>query len=369
MSAPKRPYLMRVLITSPSFVSSDNVSGISTLTALIVKHCDADFVPFTAGRRDGRSAGIEWFGRQISLPFRFLKTIKAAKPDVVHINTAFETRAVWRDLVLMFCASLRKRPIVLHIHGGRFMMAETRPKLQDAAIRKMLSLATETVVLGAAEKKFLVENYPAGIITVLPNATELGEMPRRVDQKRIRTLLFLGRLDRAKGLDEIVEAAVMLKAQGFDLKFKCFGTGPDQEKFIDGMRAALGVGFYYGGVVSPEQRREAYATSDIFILPSHFEGMPMALLEAMAAGCVPVVSNVGSMPDAVSDGRNGYLVEPKNITELVGKLKFLLSGETSWSTLREKARWAVERKFDIREHAAKLRALYVNAIDRASLKK
>jgi glycosyltransferase involved in cell wall biosynthesis len=360
---------MRVLITSPSFVSSDNVSGISTLTALIVKHCDADFVPFTAGRRDGQSIGLGWMARQATLPLRFLKTIKAAKPDVIHINTALETRAVWRDLVLTLCASLRKRPIVLHIHGGRFMMSDLRPKLQDAAIRKMLLLATETIVLGNAEKKFLVENYPAGIITVLPNATELGEMPRRVDQKRVRTLLFLGRLDRAKGLDEIVEAAMTLKTQGFDFKFKCFGTGPDQEKFFEGMRSAIGEDFYYGGVASAEQRREAYATSDIFILPSHFEGMPMALLEAMAAGCVPVVSNVGSMPDAVSDGRNGYLVEPRNITALVGKLKFLLSGENSWSTLREKARWVVERKFDIRDHASKLRTLYTHAIDRASIKK
>lgn len=360
---------MRVLITSPSFVSSDNVSGISTLTALTVKHCDADFVPFTAGRRDGQSSGIGWAARQISLPFRFLKTIKAAKPDVVHINTAFESRALWRDLVLTMCASLRRKPVVLHIHGGRFMMADSRPKLQDAAIRKMLSLAAETIVLGAAEKKFLVENYPAGIINVMPNATELGEMPRRIDQKRVRTLLFIGRLDRAKGLEEMIEAAVTLKAQGFAFKFKCYGTGPDQEKFIDGMRKAIGDDFYYGGVISPEQRREAYATSDIFILPSHFEGMPMALLEAMAAGCVPVVSNVGSMPDAVSDGRNGYLVEPRNITALVGKLKFLIAGETSWSTLREKARWAVERKYDIRDHSAKLRMIYMNAIDRAALKK
>ncbi len=360
---------MRVLITSPSFAQTDNVSGISTLTASIVKHCDADFVPFTAGRRDDQSFGIGWLARQVTLPMRFLKTIKAAKPDVVHINTALETRAIWRDLVLAKCAGYRKKPVVLHIHGGRFMTHETHSPMQRFAIRKMLSSATEVIVLSDDEKISLADKFSAGSINVLPNAIELGQMPRHRERKNIRTVLFLGRLDRSKGLDEIIEAAKTLKWQGFKFKFKCYGAGPYEREFIKGMQDAIGEDFYFGGVASGEEKQEAYATSDIFLLPSHFEGMPMALLEAMAAGCVPIVSDVGAISEAVNDGRNGYLVEPQNVTMLVGKLKFLLSGETKWETFRQKAREAIEKKFNIDSYSAKLRSIYNSAIDRATLKK
>lgn len=335
------------------------------MTALIVKHCRADFVPFTAGRRDGQSFGIGWLARQITLPMRYLKTLKAAKPDIVHINTALETRAVWRDTALAALTKIRKIPVVLHIHGGKFMTLGSRSPIQKALIKKMLGSADEILVLSSGESA-LIEKFGVGSINVLPNAIELGQMPQHRDQKNIRTILYLGRLDRSKGLDEIIEAVKTLKWQGFKFKFKCFGAGPYKDDFIKGMQGSIGDDFYFGGVVSGEEKFEAFATSDIFLLPSHFEGMPMALLEAMAAGCVPVVSDVGSTATAVNDGRNGYLIEPKNVTTLVGKLKFLLSGETKWQAFREKAREAIEKKFNIEDYSLKLTTIYSSAIDKAN---
>ncbi len=249
------------------------------------------------------------------------------------------------------------------------MSHETHSPLQRSAIKKMLSTATEVIVLSDTEKASLVDNFSVGSIRVLPNAIELRPMPRHRDQKKIRTILFIGRLDKTKGLDEMVEACKTLKWQGFKFKFKCFGAGPDEKSFINGMTDAIGDDFYFGGAVSGEEKQEAFATSDIFLLPSHFEGMPMALLEAMAAGCVPVVSDVGAISTAVNDGRNGYLVEPQNVTMLVGKLKFLISGETKWESFRQKAREAIETKFNINDYSAKLRSIYAAAIDRAALKR
>lgn len=357
---------MRVLITSPSFVPTENVSGISTLTALIVKYCDADFVPFTAGRRNGQGLDVNWLTRQATLPVRFLKTLKAAKPDVVHINTALESRAIWRDAVLAICAGLRKIPVVVHIHGGEFMTREMRSPMLRAAVKKMCGSAAEVIVLSSAEKSLLVERFGLRSINVLPNAIELGEMPKHRDQKIIRTILYLGRLDKAKGLGEIIEAARTLNWQGFKFKFKCFGAGPYEQEFISGMHEAIGDDFYFGGIVSGEEKFDAFATSDIFLLPSHFEGMPMALLEAMAAGCVPVVSDVGSISTAVNDGRNGYLIEPHNVTTLVGKLKFLLTGETKWESFRRKAREAIEKQFNVKDYSVKLQAIYVSAIEKTN---
>jgi glycosyltransferase involved in cell wall biosynthesis len=121
----------------------------------------------------------------------------------------------------------------------------------------------------------------------------------------------------------------------------------------------LGEGFRYGGIVTGQPKIRALAEADIFLMPSRFEGLPMALLETMASGCVAVVSNRGSIPTAVDDGHNGFLVEPGDLTQIVGKLKFLLSeGEPGWEQLRRNARETIRERFDIAGYVEKLNAIY-----------
>jgi glycosyltransferase involved in cell wall biosynthesis len=103
--------------------------------------------------------------------------------------------------------------------------------------------------------------------------------------------------------------------------------------------------------------------ADIFLLPSRFEGLSLALLEAMAAGCVPIVSSRGSMPSVVEDGHNGFLIEPGDIVQLVGRLKFLLSeGETGWNDYRRHARETVRTEFDIKNYVIKLKDIYAETL-------
>src|SRR5678816_1608085 len=121
------------------------------------------------------------------------------------------------------------------------------------------------------------------------------------------------------------------------------------------MTSVLGEDFHYGGIVSGAEKVKALSAADIFLMPSRYEGLSMALLEAMAAGCVPIVSNRGSMPTVVEDGRNGFLVDPGDITQIVGKLKFLLSeGETGWNEYRRNARETVRTRFDMTGYSTKL---------------
>jgi glycosyltransferase involved in cell wall biosynthesis len=106
---------------------------------------------------------------------------------------------------------------------------------------------------------------------------------------------------------------------------------------------------------------QALNSADVFLMPSRYEGLPLSLLEAMAAGCVPIVSNRGSIPTVVDDGHNGFLVEPGDITQIVGKLKFLLSeGEAGWIQLRQAARQTVIQGYDLAQYSKKLEAIYAD---------
>ena len=348
---------MKVLITAPSLDHQDNVSGISTMISTIIENAGCQYTHFTAGRRDSDRFDLKWFLTQLRLPFEFRRAISRAKPHLVHINTSFEPRAIIRDLVL--AKSAGKRPIVLHVHGGRFVMQDFPNGALAWAAEQLLRSASRIIVLSDTERDRILQRNAGLNITVLPNAVATGKLPFNDRPTGTRNIFYLGRLDESKGLNDIVEACRMLLGQGFKFRFSCYGTGPDKEKFVTSMRQVLGENFHYGGVVSGEQKARALAGGDIFLMPSRFEGLPMALLEAMAAGCVPVVSNRGSIPAAVSDGYNGFLVEPGDLTQIVGKLKFLLSeGETGWEEYRRNAHETVRERFDIGGYVEKLKSIY-----------
>ena len=348
---------MKVLITSPSLDENENVSGISTMISNIIESSACEFVHFKAGRKDGEKFDLSWIASQIKLPFAFRRAIVASDPEIVHINTSFEPRAIVRDFVLAKFAG--KRPIVLHVHGGRFVMEDLPNRILASLARKLLGSATRVIVLGETEAQRILQFSPGSKTFVLPNAVIAKDFPEADRVWGMKNIVYLGRLQEAKGLSEMVEACRLLAAQGFKFKFSCFGTGPDEKEFIRRMISVLGDHFYYGGVISGGAKVEALNSADIFLMPSRFEGLPLALLEAMAAGCVPIVSNKGSIPSVVEDGRNGFLVDPGDITQIVGKLKFLLSeGEPGWNDYRRNARETIQSRFDIGTYSRKLKNLY-----------
>jgi glycosyltransferase involved in cell wall biosynthesis len=354
---------MKVLITSPSLDENENVSGISTMISSIIEYSAGEFIHFKAGRKDNEKSGVAWLAAQLKLPFAFRKAIKSSRPDIVHINTAFEPRAMIRDMFLaMFRAN---RPLVVHVHGGRFVMEDFPSGGIRTAATRLLRAASKVVVLSETERDNILRRVPGLDITVLANAVAARKFPDTEREWGTKNIVYLGRLQEAKGLSEMVEACRVLVAQGFKFKFTCFGTGPDKEEFTRRMTSVLGENFYYGGVVSGRAKVEALNAADVFLMPSRFEGLPLALLEAMAAGCVPIVSDRGAIPSVVEDGRNGFLVGPGDITQIVGKLKFLLSeGQAGWEEYRRNARETVRSNFDMGDYTEKLKNLYSEIVSR-----
>ena len=344
---------MKILITAPSLEETENVSGISSIVRQIVKRGGHEFLHFQAGRRDGEKSGLVWAWRQFRLVPNFKSAIRKFNPDVVHINTSLVKRAIARDVLLAGAARNMGKPVILHVHGGPFAAGE----YEWWHIGKtLLGHASKVIVLSELEKQAILARLPNLDIDVVPNAVPVDEIPALEKQPGWKKVLYFGRLDTNKGLDTIIEACGKLKDEGLEFDFNCYGTGPDAKEFIDKMLTVLDERFYYGGVVTGADKWRVLAENDIFLLPSKYEGLPMALLEAMAAGCVPVVSDVGSISTVVEDGVNGYLVEPGNAEQVVNRLKDLLAGDLS--EFSKNARAAIERSFDIKDHVERLNSIY-----------
>jgi glycosyltransferase involved in cell wall biosynthesis len=261
---------------------------------------------------------------------------------------------------LASAARIAGRPILLHLHGGRFLMNEFESRALALITEKMFRLASVIVVLSEHEKASLTRRWRDLDVRILPNAVALTEIPP-IERalKEEKTIVFLGRLHESKGLHEIIEACRVLKNENFNFQFNCFGAGALEDFFVGEMSRILGDKFYFGGVAGGAEKWRQLASCDIFLLPSRYgEGLPMAMLEAMAAKCVVVASDVASVRAVIKDGENGFTVEPYNAAQVVEKLKFLLSEKADWESLQRQARATVEEEFAFDDYIVKLQRLY-----------
>jgi glycosyltransferase involved in cell wall biosynthesis len=351
---------MKVLITAPSLDENKNVSGISTLVREIIKNGDAEFHHFQAGREDDEKIGVKWILQQIFLTPRLLWTLYSEKIELVHINTALVPLSILRDATLVFAARMAKTPILLHPNGGRFLMEDFTNRPLAWITEKMFRFASKVLVLSDHEKQSIEKRWHHLDVRILPNAISIDEalINQRVEKSE-KTIIFLGRLHESKGLHEIIEACRVLKNENYKFKFRCFGAGPQKDFFIDEMTRILGDDFYYGGVISGAEKWNQLSESDVFLLPSRYgEGLPLAILEAMAARVVVVAADVASVRAVIKDGENGLMVEPYNTAQTIEKLKYLLSGEANWENLRQNGRKTVEENYAIGEYVKKLENLY-----------
>ena len=356
----KKP--VKVLLTAPSLDEKQNVSGISTVARQISERGTFEYRHFESGRRDGERANASWIWKQIVSVPRFRRAARGV--DIVHFNTNFNPLAIVRDAVYAANARLLRVPLVMHIHGGRYLAEEFRSAWLKKIAEKMLRAADAVVVLSELEKKIIENRWQNLNVRVLENAVAFDEaMPaeRKNDEK---ILIFLGRMHESKGLNEIIEACRHLKNENFEFRFKAFGAGEMKDFFVSEMTKILGEKFQYGGIVSGAEKWRELAQADLFLLPSRYgEGLPMAMLEAMAAGCVVIVSEMASTGAVVENGVNGFLIEPRNVAQLIEKLKLLLSGKIDLEIFGKNARETIKAKFDLSDYIKRLENIYAEILD------
>ncbi len=350
---------MKILITAPSLDETENVSGISTIVRQIIENGEAEFFHFTAGRQDGERKNINWAAKQIFLVPRFLRQIRKHKIELIHINTALTALSIVRDAALAKTAKFAGVPVLLHIHGGKYLVEDFDNKFLEKLTAKMFDWSNAVIVLSELEKKLLEKRRKISNVRVLQNAVSLENVRIRKPETNEKTIIFLGRMHESKGLRQIVKACRILKNENYKFKFNAYGAGDLKDFFVGEMREILAENFFYGGIISGAEKWNALAESDIFLLPSLYgEGLPIAMLEAMAAENIVVVSEMASIGAVIENGANGFTIEPGNVSQMVGKLKLLLSDEIKINDLRQNARKTIEDRFNFRDYIRNLEKIY-----------
>ncbi|MFA6243776.1 MAG: glycosyltransferase family 4 protein [Candidatus Hydrogenedentales bacterium] len=176
-----------------------------------------------------------------------------------------------------------------------------------------------------------------------------------------KRLIFVGRLAAVKGVPVLLEAFAALAAKHPELTLTLAGDGPDRA-WIEAFARERGIAsrVTVTGYVSQERIRELLAQSDIFVMASFAEGVPVVLMEAMATGLPVVTTHIAGIPELVEDGVSGYLVPPGDCASLGARVESLLSDAALRTCFGSAGRAKVEAEFDSAKNAQALMELFAD---------
>jgi glycosyltransferase involved in cell wall biosynthesis len=350
-----------ILITAPSLDANVNVSGISSMVKTIIEHnCVPQYHHYLFGRKDANSSKIIPILLTLWKLMLFPFALKKYKIDMVHQNFPFDPKGVLRESVVGLWCRLFRIPVVLHIHGGKFLTGEKPGRFYRFLSKKLFHGSRIMIVLSELEKEMIWKEYQCTNINVLENCVDCAQFnfADKTVMAAIPAFIFIGRIHESKGLDEILRVFKRLNDDHIPFRFILCGDGSLRKSIVPKFGVLLGDRFEYKGIVSGKEKVDTIRSTDFFLLPSWFEGLPVALLETMAAGLVPVITNVGSVEKLVHHGENGIIIEKRNVSDMYEKMKDALTHPERYVALSKNAKQSVIRDYDVNGYVSRLNEIY-----------
>jgi glycosyltransferase involved in cell wall biosynthesis len=235
----------------------------------------------------------------------------------------------WRDIVCLALAKAMMRKVVFQVHGGappgEFFAGS---RVLTALLRRILSWPDTVVLLARSEMTAYGSFAPRARLVRIANAVSADEADLRAERystNRPLRIVYLGRLAADKGIFETIEAVKILRDRGIAVSLTIAGSGPARREIAQAIEAdRLGDRAWLVQAVFGSAKQQLWREADVLAFPTyHREGLPYALLEAMAGGVVPVISPVGAIPDVLQDEVHGLFVpahEPRAVADALERL-------------------------------------------------
>ncbi len=315
-------------------------------------HCDGTKV------RKAAQAAVSWL--------TFMGVLLTRRVALAHVHIASDA-SFWRKALFIVPAHLLRVPYVLHMHGGNFIeFYRTRGPLVRRFIRWIYARAHSVIALSEEWRAALLGMQPASRVVVIPNPVEIPPWQASLDAGA-PTVLFLGVIKERKGVHDLLRAwrGVLRAVPGARLVLG--GVGEIEVARALARELQVEDSVEMPGWIVGEAKDALMKRAWVFALPSHYEALPMSVLEAQAAG-VPVVSTrVGGIPTAVDDGRTGMLLEPLDVPGLESALTGLLTDSARRKAMGEAARRAAAERFSADVLVPKVDAIWREIVPTAEL--
>lgn len=294
----------------------------------------------------------------------FLHMLLKREVGLLHVHSA-SRGSFWRKSIFCMLSKIFRVPYILHMHSGEFpvFVREECGFLARKWVHYIFQNAHTVIALTSSWRDSIAALIPNAAVVVLGNPVFV---PDHIREQRATgfQVLFLGRLNKNKGVFDLIRAIPKVLEQLPQATFILAGDGEldnvAHQAEILGIKHAV----ILPGWVEGCAKDALLASADLLVLPSYYEGLPVCILEAMAAG-VPVLSSaVGGIPDVLEDGACGVLISPGDVDALsTALIDSLLDSEGS-ERRRKQAYLRVKKYFSISKilenlgyiyHAAKLK--------------
>ncbi|MFJ7748559.1 glycosyltransferase family 4 protein [Arthrobacter sp. NPDC097144] len=289
--------------------------GIAQVMTLLDSWCDAQHeikVNFLnpLGKKDpsGTPSLRSFFGALVHM----------GRSEIVHFNTA-SNGSTYRNIIFSLVSRTLRIPYIIHLHGGGY--AGFLQSLHPWQLRLVLSYfqhAETVIALTPGWSKFISNQLKVSTakITVIPNGTaDPGEPLARTAQKsQTPTFVYAGRLTKAKGVPELIRA---FRALPMELNAKLILIGSEIDSLVSNELNKGSENISQLGWRENTETLAKMAAAWAVVLPSHFENMPLTVLESMSVSTAVIATRVGGIPEVVRDNLDGILIPPGDTDALM----------------------------------------------------
>ncbi len=254
--------------------------------------------------------------------------------DAVYLTLSQSIAGNLKDLAFLFLT--RGRPQIVHLHGsgiGRLVFSKPLLKmLNRRAYRRVKKIIVLSDSLASNFEGIALRRKIISVANGVPRDLFIGTsgMAEKHENSDVVNFLFMSNLIRGKGYEELRNAGFMLNSKGLAQKYSLtfvgnFGDEQHERDFVASISDTANM--EYRGFAWGEDKRRLLMQSHVFALPSSYpyEGQPISILEAYAAGCAVITSRQGGIPDIFSDGVNGFEVEPRSVESIAEAMERTIS--------------------------------------------
>lgn len=285
--------------------------------------------------------------------FQAIKVIKALKPDLVHCHSSKA------GLIGRVAAKVAGVPAVFTAHGWGFADGVSWPRrtLAIASERACSPLTSHTITVSEADRQLAIRYRVARasqLTTIQNGVADLSRQSSLRPNKIVR-LIVVARFAPQKDHLLLLNALTHLEPTTYELLL--IGDGPTRsevEQTVKALELQANVSFLGTRSDIPE----LLATSDVFVLPSNWEGFPISILEAMRAGLPVIASDVGGSREAVENGKTGFLVPRGDAAALTAKLAKLVTDPALRAKFGSAGRAKFESEFTLDQTLSKTLEVY-----------
>jgi glycosyltransferase involved in cell wall biosynthesis len=278
----------------------------------------------------------------------------------VHVNMGERMSLFRKAAIVIVCRALGV-PVVLHLHAQMRPFYAWLPAPLQRLTRWVFSLPASVLVIGGAARRFVTGELgvPPGRVEIVINGVPEPVDPRqRPAPGGAQRVLFVGRLCEAKGVSDLLAALARPGFDGARLEVTLAGGGD-----VAGYRTqaqALGIEgiVRFEGWCDQSKVARLMAASDVLVLPSHDEVLPLVILEALAHGVAVVCTPVGEIPAVLADGVNAHFVMPGDVEGLASALQEVLRRPELLEALGRNGRALYEQQFSLARFCAQVARIH-----------